>query len=161
MNLKYNEKTGEFEEISSTPPPFVQKTSSNSSSCLIGVFVSLLLICGIAFSFFILGNTTKENTEVVSSCSYNLYGYVGQYPVTMQIQISGSAISGSYYYDSQGPNKRLILSGSNNNGEIHLIENTTEGMHTGDFRGKLFNGEFTGNFINYQGKEMAFSLVSR
>ncbi len=146
----------------------VQKPSietNKSSSYLLGVlmFIILLIIGCAIFAIFIMNTKEKaptEHTEVVSSKNLNMSGYIGQYPVTMQIHISGSNVNGTYYYNRMGSDNKLIINGTYDNGEIHLVETTVSGMQTGDFRGRLVNGKFTGLYINYQGKEMAFNINS-
>jgi len=155
--------------ITRIPPIPSQNTSNNiqgskssgNSSCLWGVLVSIIIIGGLFLAGTMYIYLTKEKTEVVSTQSLNMAGYVGQYPVTMQIKISGSVINGSYYYDRMGSNNILLLNGTNKNGEIHIIETTVEGEQTGDFRGRLNNGAISGKYINYKGKEMAFNLYTR
>ncbi len=149
--------------ISGSEPrkPYQDPKNNRNSSSLLGILISLIIIGGVIFAGFFVTNLTEEKTEVVSSQSLNMAGHVGQYPVTMQIQISGSVINGSYYYDRMGSNNILLLNGTYDNGEIHIIETTVEGEQTGDFRGRLSNGVFSGNYINYKGKEMAFNIYSR
>lgn len=141
--------------------PYQNPKNNRNSSSLLGLLISLIIIGSLFLAGTMFIYLTKEKTEVVSTQSLNMTGYVGQYPVTMQIKISGSVINGSYYYDRMGSNNILLLNGTNKNGEIHIIETTVEGEQTGDFRGRLNNGAISGKYINYKGKEMAFNLYTR
>lgn len=137
---------------------------NNNSSCLFGLLVSFLIIViiggGLVVGIMIF-HGASERTEVISSQTFDMSGFVGQYPVTMNIQVSGSIVSGSYYYNRMGSNNKLMLNGTCNNGEIYLIETNIEGEQTGEFRGRLTNGMFNGSFINYnRGERMAFNLES-
>ena len=87
-----------------------------------------------------------------------LQGSVDKYPITMEIDIDGSSVSGSYYYNKNGSNARLYLSGSYIDGTINLNEVDANGTPTGHFQGSFSDGHFNGVFTTNQGKQMYFQV---
>ena len=106
--------------------------------------------------------TIDEDSE--SKTSYekknmdNLQGYVGKYPITMNLSIDGDKVSGSYYYNSS--HSELKLSGTLNGNHIKLNETTEEGRPTGHFDGVISNDAISGEFINYKGEHFNFNVSS-
>jgi len=103
----------------------------------------------------------KENegtdTEVASTDgSYDLKGFVDKYPITMNIDINGSLVEGSYYYNKRGAGAKLSLSGKYDDGDMNLNETDEKGTPTGHFQGEFDGAEFKGMFITNQGKRMPF-----
>lgn len=103
--------------------------------------------------------TTVPVEQVEMSRSVTLYGAVHKYPITMQLEIKGSVVKGTYYYNKQGPDNVLTLSGVFDNGEMDIYETDENGRQTGHFKGYYSNGEYQGEFVTMQGKSMQF-LVS-
>lgn len=98
--------------------------------------------------------------QVEASKSVTLYGAVdNKYPITMNLEIEGSVVKGTYYYNKQGPDKVLTLSGVLNNGEMDIYESDENGSQTGHFKGYYSNGEYQGEFITMQGKSMYFRVT--
>lgn len=91
---------------------------------------------------------------------YTLSGSIDRYPITMEIVIDGTHVSGNYYYKSKGPNNRLLLSGTNNDGYLDINETDENGTPTGHFRGTFNNGVYQGQFTTSQGNSMSFRIES-
>ena len=85
-------------------------------------------------------------------------GMVDKYPVTMHLEIKGSQVKGTYYYDKKGPDAKLYLLGSNENDIMEINETDANGTPTGHFTGKFSNGIYTGSFVTNQGQKMPFKL---
>ncbi len=103
-----------------------------------------------------VGDETSGNNDLEGV--HNMHGAVSKYPVTMQIRINGTNVKGSYYYDKQGSDNKLLLSGFNNDGNLELNETDINGVHTGHFKGELSNGIFKGMFTDKNGKQMPFEF---
>ena len=88
--------------------------------------------------------------------SHDLSGVVDKYPITMHLDIDGSIVKGSYYYNKKGASAKLILLGSNEDGVLDINETDPEGTPTGHFSGKFSNGVYKGQFVTNQGKKMSF-----
>lgn len=99
-----------------------------------------------------------SNNETASRQPMNLHGYVGKYPVTMHLEFDNKNVSGYYSYNSGA--SKLLLTGTINNNHIELNETTQEGRPTGHFDGKMINGQYSGEFINYKGEHFNFSVTS-
>lgn len=102
--------------------------------------------------------TTVPVEQVEMSRSVTLYGAVHKYPITMQLEIKGSVVKGTYYYNKQGPDNVLTLSGVFDNGEMDIYETDENGRQTGHFKGYYSNGEYQGEFVTMQGKSMQFRV---
>ena len=63
-----------------------------------------------------------------------------------------------YYYNKQGPDNVLTLSGVFDNGEMDIYETDENGRQTGHFKGYYSNGEYQGEFVTMQGKSMQFRV---
>ena len=144
-----------------------QKTSKKKKLLPFVLSLLLLILLGIGVFWFIHSskNTTlyddDDETEIVEEKNYRMHGYVGNYPVTMMLEITGSVVGGSYYYDRQGSKNILLLTGTIENGAIDLNETTVDGMPTGHFKGKLSKGIFIGDFFNSKGDKMSFRISER
>lgn len=101
-------------------------------------------------------STTEAVVEEIVKKSYQLGGAVYKYPITMNIDIEGSQVKGTYYYNKRGPNAKLYLSGVYENGEMDLNEIDEKGVPTGHFKGTFEDGEFKGQFIDNKGKVLDF-----
>ena len=160
-NLKYNDRTGEFVEVkgsinrNNSPITDGPRNSGNSSS----LFLGFLGVIGIALIIWIMYNqgVFDNNSFGFNKQNMNMHGYIGKYPVTMQLTISSSVVEGSYFYDSES--STLLLSGTNDDGDITLHETTAQGRPTGFFHGRLSNGKFKGKFTNYKGEKFNFSIL--
>ena len=97
--------------------------------------------------------------EAAVNESYDLEGAVYKYPITMHLDIEGTQVKGTYYYNKRGPNAKLNISGTYENGEMDLNETDEKGVPTGHFKGTFAGGEFKGQFIDNKGKVLDF-LVS-
>lgn len=103
------------------------------------------------------GETASSNSSSFEiDGTHDMHGTVDKYPITMHLEIDGSTVKGTYYYDKQGSNAKLKLSGTNEEGVLDINETDAEGTPTGHFKGKIANGVFRGQFITNQGKKMAF-----
>ena len=97
------------------------------------------------------------NIKVTSTNGvYDLKGFVDKYPITMHIDINGSLVEGSYYYNKRGAGAKLNLSGKFDDGDMNLNETDENGTPTGHFQGEFDGSEFKGMFITNQGKRMPF-----
>lgn len=125
----------------------------------------------ITFSFDNYKKTTKfkvsskwsegDNQSGNNNESFDLKGFVGEYPVTMHFKIEGTDINGNYYYDKLGgPDNRLKIVGKvKEDGSIDLNETNSKGTPTGHFMGRIDGERFSGEFVNQKGKQFSFSLT--
>ena len=88
--------------------------------------------------------------------SYDLFGRVDKYPITMHLDIDGKQVSGSYFYNRQGAHNKLNISGTKQGSTYDLNETTVDGTPTGHFEGTMSGGVLQGTFTNNQGKKMGF-----
>ena len=93
---------------------------------------------------------------------HHLVGSISKYPITMDIQVSGGDVQGTYYYHSQGRNSKMSVYGSLNGNQLTLEEYAPDGNNTGYFEG-TFNGySFSGTFVNYlKGNTLSFNVVEQ
>ena len=154
-----------------TDPDIFDDDSDNKRKqymIIAGAVLAVLLCVG---GWFLYQNTRGNNAETGEETEYApLYvQYRGEidnkYPITMELEYeigsSGTAtgvISGNYYYDKQGPDKRLSLSGFFKDGKTELFETDETGRQTGHFIGGDASEVFEGEFINANGKSMPFKL---
>ena len=90
--------------------------------------------------------------------TYELYGSVANYLITMNLYFEGDVVDGSYYYDRKGPNESINLSGTFKENKLDLYETDASGRQTGHFDGYFDGAEYKGIFINRDGKRMSFIL---
>ena len=100
----------------------------------------------------------EEEVQTADSNTVKLYGAVDKYPITMQLSIYDSVVSGTYYYNKQGPDNVLKLSGNLRGDELELFESDENGNQTGHFKGIYSNGEYYGEFVTAAGNAMHFRL---
>lgn len=135
---------------------------SNTGLYIAGGFLAvILLIIGGKFLLQSKSNkdvADKQTAEQTVPQSMTLYGAVDKYPITMSLYIDGSVVKGTYYYNKQGPDKVLTLSGVLNNGEMDIYEEDENSRQTGHFHGYYSNGVFQGEFITQEGKRMSFRV---
>ena len=105
------------------------------------------------------GNEDDNESASSGDQSVDLRGTIDTYSVTMHLDISGSQIKGSYYYDKKGPDAKLNLVGTSEDDIFDINETDASGTPTGHFKGKFSNGMFTGQFITNKGKKMPFKLA--
>ena len=110
-----------------------------------------------------------SNPSVSSSNSFSgnklvkLYGYVGDYPITMSITFKRTYVEGSYYYNRKGPDNVLSLLGTVPTSEGLMLLNETDefGQNTGRFIGTYSNGVFQGRFHTQRGRDYPFRVYIR
>lgn len=105
------------------------------------------------------GNASGEGKS--NNGTYSMAGKVATYAIHMTIEINDSDVKGYYYYDSQGINNKVKLSGSlKENGQLTLKKFSKDGEETGFFEG-VFNGvEYSGINKNYnRDKDLQFSVT--
>lgn len=102
---------------------------------------------------------SPEEGQVMNG-SFTLHGVVDKYPITMTLTVEGTAVKGSYYYNSQGPDRVLTLSGGLNNGVMDIYETDENDQQTGHFHGTFANGVYRGDFET-QGKTMSFVVAEK
>ena len=102
--------------------------------------------------------TTPVSNSFEIDGTHDMHGTVDKYPITMHLEIDGSIIKGTYYYDKQGSNAKLKLSGTNIDGILDVNETDADGTPTGHFKGKYSDGMFIGMFITNQGKKLPFQV---
>lgn len=116
----------------------------------------------IAFTPYLTGDIIvdgEEQSNIGSSeveGTHDMHGVVDKYPITMHLEIDGTMVTGTYYYDKQGSNALLYLTGTNDKGFLDINETDAEGTPTGHFKGKMSDGVYKGVFITNQEKKMSF-----
>lgn len=100
-----------------------------------------------------------DEKEPTSQGSFDLGGAVDKYPITMHIDIDGNQVKGNYFYNKRGPNAKLNLSGTFEDGEMDLNETDEKGTPTGHFKGEFEDGEYKGQFFDNKGKSMNFFVT--
>lgn len=102
----------------------------------------------------------KSNSNGSNDRTFDLKGSVGEYAVTMHIEIDDTDVNGNYYYDNLGgPNRRLKITGKvKDDGSLDLNETNSNGMPTGHFIGRIVDDVFSGEFVNYKAERFSFSL---
>lgn len=113
------------------------------------------------------GGSSNQSSNYENSSSNNhattqyltLIGSIdGKYPITMDLNQNGSELSGSYYYNKNGPDKRLTVYGQLDGSRFRLQEYDDDNNNTGNFVGTYHNGMVTGTFTLSDGKTMSFDL---
>lgn len=94
-----------------------------------------------------------ESSDALRSMS--MHGFVDKYPITMELVVKGSEVSGSLYYDKQGPSNRLFVKGVVRNGSVELYETDNKSNPTGSYRGILTSSSFDGEYTTTSGKTMS------
>lgn len=89
-----------------------------------------------------------------------MYGDVFGNPIKMELLIEGSQVSGNCYYVEKGSNNHLILSGTNDKGNINLKETDVNGTLIGRFQGTMSDGVFHGTYST-SGAAMGFSVCEK
>ncbi len=115
-----------------------------------------------AFTPNLTGDITFEKSNINSFIidgTHNMHGTVDKYPITMHLEIEGSSVKGSYYYDKQGADATLKLHGYNEDGILTINETDNNDTPTGHFKGKISDGVFKGEFTNNKGTKMLFVVA--
>lgn len=100
--------------------------------------------------------------EVTINGYHHLVGAISKYGITMDIQVNGGNVQGTYYYHSQGRNNKMTVYGTLYGNRLSLEEYAPDGLHTGGFEG-TFNGySYSGTFSNYlKGTSLGFNVVEK
>lgn len=91
--------------------------------------------------------------------TYSLSGNIGKYQITMILDIDDVGnVSGYYYYDSQGPENPINLTGqySQTNSNFSLL--TLHGNNQDVFEGSIKGENYSGEFNNEKGSVLDFNL---
>ena len=113
------------------------------------------------------GSSSNQSSNYENSSSNNhattqyltLIGSIdNKYPITMDLEQNGSDLRGSYYYNRNGPDKRLNVYGQLDGSRFRLQEYDNDNNNTGNFVGTYHNGMVTGTFSLPDGKTMSFDL---
>ena len=103
-------------------------------------------------------NSSNED-ENDSFDTTTLVGKVSDYNIHMVLNIRKTGVSGFYYYDSQGINKKVMLKGVISDGEMKLIKYDSYGKETGYFVGNFNGNTYQGKNVNYNRDEaLPFSV---
>ena len=94
--------------------------------------------------------------------SHHMSGSISRYGITMDINVSGSYVSGTYYYHSVGSKHRMTVTGDVSGNYMTLEEYSPDGINTGSFSG-TFNGRvYKGSFTNYEkGSNLSFTITDK
>ena len=123
----------------------------------VGAILFPVMVAFVLVSFKIVWGVTDLTLE----------GTVGNYPVVMEIQVWGcgpNIVGGSYYYKSQGPNKRIEVSGDlnlqNGDGVCPVLEESVNDVVTGTFHASYWDVKnMRGTWISASGrKQLPFEL---
>ena len=165
--LKYNEKTGEFEDVN------IEETPSNPNggelinpndynlSIVLGALGGILLgMVILLFYYKIDMSNPLEQTNIVNSRLdgkfITLNGTVGKdIGFTMHLQIKGNEVEGTEHYDKNKTNANLEIKGSINGDEMVLYE-YERNVECGVFNGKIAPFLYSGVFTNKRGRKYSF-----
>ena len=110
-------------------------------------------------------NEQKQPAKTTAKPSgpYSLTGSIDKYPITMSISIADGEVYGTYYYHSQGSNKRMTLTGTiSADRRMYLEEFAPNGINTGYFEGSFDGTTYAGHFSNYEkDSHLSFSLKTQ
>lgn len=144
--------------------PYSNATSNKSKlPWIIGLVLGLFVFLGVTIgAFFVLYPSNVASTEVKATTeingTYDLYGHVHTYPVTMHLEVGDKNVKGYYYYNRSSNPSSLTLTGIRNGQYIELNETAPDGTPSGHFKGTFSAGVYEGEFVNYQGKRMNFVI---
>ena len=149
------------EALSNLPSPLETAEEIKIQSALAGMGVIANMHERKAANFIKVLNSYQEKgdepvAKETEKKSYDLFGRVDKYPITMHLEIDGKQVSGSYFYNRQGAHNKLNISGTKNGSTYDLNETTVDGTPTGHFEGTMSGGVLQGTFTNNQGKKMGF-----
>ena len=91
---------------------------------------------------------------------HHLKGAISKYGITMDIEVSGDYVQGTYYYHSKGRSNKMSVYGNLYGNDMSLEEYAPDGNNTGRFEGTFDGYCFQGTFVNYSsGNQLRFSVV--
>lgn len=99
--------------------------------------------------------------SIYDQSTYHFTGTIAGSPVVMDIQNNEGQLTGSYFYQKNGPRNRLQLNGDMDfEGNITISEyNPSNGINSGYMEGYLNEaGDFSGTFTNSRGNSYSFHL---
>ncbi len=100
--------------------------------------------------------------EVTTEGYHHLSGSISKYGITMDIEVSGDHVQGTYYYHSKGRNNKMSVYGNLYGNDMTLEEYAPDGNNTGCFEGTFDGYCFQGSFVNYSyGNVLRFSVVEQ
>ena len=107
----------------------------------------------------------SDNTNVITEepvkRTLTMSGAIGEYPITMNLEINGSEVTGSYYYDKYGPEHVMTLYGSLQGNNLKISEYDENSQYMGNFEGTLSQGMYYGDFKNIRGQDLTFRVVEQ
>jgi len=109
-------------------------------------------------------SASKRKTSKHPQGHFSLIGKVFTASCHMDIDISGTEVTGSYFYDNQnskGNKDRLYLTGEANGNKLELYEYLKDGQQTGYFDGNFNGVTYTGTFLKFNGQTMKFSFKAQ
>ena len=174
------------------PPKPVKQSNNNILYLIIGILGTAVLLIGGYLAYNLLsGKSTEEQTVVRDTIvttvapakettvtepvapppppkvytvqgNHHMSGAISKYGVTMDIDVNGTEVYGTYYYHSVGSRNRMTVSGNIYGNNMYLEEYSPDGYNTGCFSG-TFNGRvFKGRFTNYdKGSNLSFSITEK
>lgn len=93
---------------------------------------------------------------------HHLKGAISKYGITMDIQVNGGYVEGTYYYHSQGRSAKMTVYGNLSGNQLHLEEYSPDGINTGCFDGTFSGYSYSGGFQNYlKGTYFNFKVVEK
>ena len=169
---QYRNQENQRVEQPSNYMPVVEEPSKGNNNNMVwyiigGIIGGLLLVAASYFGYQKFSKHGQDVEAVVddenydTGCgdmTYELYGSVANYLITMNLYFEGDVVDGSYYYDRKGPNESINLSGTFKENKLDLYETDASGRQTGHFDGYFDGAEYKGIFINRDGKRMSFIL---
>jgi len=113
--------------------------------------------------------TETSTSSDEDSFSGRFTGYIGKYPILLELDESNGKITGRYCYTKSGSGGWLDLEGeiryplNADGGVITIYEYNDKGEHTGTFEGTIWSdnseGEgASGKYMNYKGKYFDFEI---
>ena len=66
--------------------------------------------------------------EVTTEGYHHLSGSISKYGITMDIQVNGGYVEGTYYYHSQGRSAKMTVYGNLSGSQLHLEEYNPDGV---------------------------------
>ena len=103
------------------------------------------------------GNQYPDNDYEESEYSYHFSGYIDKYEIEMFLNIDDDKVDGYYYYGTQGPDKRIYLSGQYiNKDDGYQLSLRCDNQDT--FDGISDDYRYSGEFTNTNNKRLSFNL---
>ena len=155
------------EEAPMPTPSFTMPQFSRKTWYIIAGVVAAIAVVAVLSSLLSSKGETADEEMVFEEEFFDepeiqdvtMYGSVDKYPITMMLTIyDDNNVYGNYYYNKQGPDRTLQLSGTYDDGEMDVYEEDEYGNQTGHFHGTYSNGVFRGDFTTSNGKTMSFRV---